>query len=302
MILRVVPSPARASVKYSRFGGYRGVIMKTKLFSKPAIFYCITFGQALGLAMSVKWLGESVLILTMFTPLISSLLMLLWISPESEAKLIPSLLGLTSAGLKGWPLAFCAPYFIHLLGMAALSLFGLAVFVIPEGGLGAGFVLKLAIGLIIGSLFALCEEVGWRGYLLPRVSNGRGVVQAMLLVGFLHGLWHLPLILGTPFYHPDSSPFVIVPLFMVTLTLAGVFYGFLRVWTGSIWPVAIAHGAANGAWNLFEKTNTTKTPLILEFLGGESGVIVIVGLSVVSCWLAATMLRPNFVSRMVYVA
>lgn len=252
--------------------------------------------------MSAKWLGESVLLLTMLTPLTSSLLMLMWISPESDMKRIPSLLGLTTAGLKGWPLAICAPYGIHILGIAALSLFGLAVFVVPDGGFSVDFAINSVAELVIGSLFALCEEVGWRGYLLPRLSNGRGALEAMLLVGFLHGVWHLPLILGTPFYHPDANPSVIVPLFMITLTLAGIFYGYLRVWTGSIWPVAIAHGAANGAWNLFEQTNTTKTPLILEFLGGESGVIVILGLGLISLCLATAMRRPSFVSRMVNVA
>jgi membrane protease YdiL (CAAX protease family) len=269
---------------------------------KPTIFYGLTFGQALALALCVGWLGETVLLLTMLTPLTSGLLMLLWISPEGGARRIPSLLGIASAGLKGWPLAILAPYSIQILGIAALSLWGLAVFVSPEGGFGADFALNAVAELVVGSVFALSEEVGWRGYLLPRVSTGLGAVQAMLLVGFLHGAWHLPLILGTPFYHPDASPFVIVPLFMITLTLAGVFYGFLRVWTGSIWPVAIAHGAANGAWDLFEQTNTTRTPLVLEFLGGESGLIVILSLVVITLILVAVMRRPGFVSRMARVA
>ncbi len=48
-------------------------------------------------------------------------------------------------------------------------------------------------------LFALGEEIGWRGYLLPKLS-GLGPVRAALLAGLLHGLWHLPIILLTPFY------------------------------------------------------------------------------------------------------
>ena len=276
--------------------------MKTKAFPKSAVFFLLAFGQALVLALCFGWLGEAVLVLTMLTPLTSSLIMLLWVAPEGGARRIPALLGITQAGLKGWPLAILAPYGIHLLGIVALSILGVAVFGFPDGGFGVDFALNALIGLIVGTLFALCEEVGWRGYLLPRLSAGRGVVQAMLLVGVLHGLWHLPLILGTPFYHPDANPLVIVPLFMVTLTLAGVFYGFLRVWTGSVWPVAIAHGAANGAWDLFEKTNLTKTPLVVEILGGESGGIMILGLVVVAVSLAAILRRPGFHARMATVA
>jgi hypothetical protein len=32
---------------------------------------------------------------------------------------------------------------------------------------------------------------------------------------------------------------------MVTLTLAGVWYGWLRLWAGSIWPVSLSHSAFN---------------------------------------------------------
>ena len=183
-------------------------------FAKPARFCALAF--ALALALGVPWLGESVLILIMLTPLISALAMLLWLAPEGPAPGVPALLGLNRAGLKAWPPALAAPFGIHLLGMAVLSALGLAVFVAPAGGFGIDFTLNLVIGLIIGSLLALCEEVGWRGYLLPRVWAGRGALQAMLIVGFLHGLWHLPLILGTPFYHPGANPFVTVPMFLIS--------------------------------------------------------------------------------------
>jgi len=265
---------------------------------KPTLFFALAFGLALAVTLCVPWLGENVLILTMLTPLVSALVMLLWIAPEGPARGIPALLGLTRAGLKAWPMALAAPFGIHLLGMALLSAFGLAVFIAPAAGFGIDFTLNLVIGLIIGTLLALCEEVGWRGYLLPRVWAGRGPLQAMLIVGFLHGVWHLPLILGTPFYHPGANPFITVPMFLATLTLVGVFYGFLRIWTGSVWPVALSHGAANSAWNLFAQSNTTRTPLVEEMLGGESGIIVILGLAVICLVLAAAMRRPGFAPRL----
>ncbi len=130
---------------------------------------------------------------------------------------------------------------------------------------------------MIGTLFALGEETGWRGYMLPRLT-GLAIVPAMLLVGFLHGVWHLPLMLTTDYYHSTGNPLIVVPLFLVTLTLAGVFYGFLRIWTGSVWPVAIAHAAANTAWNLSGKVAVTPSVLVQEYIGGESGVIMIAGL------------------------
>ena len=148
-------------------------------------------------------------------------------------------------------------------------------------------------GLVVGTLFALGEEIGWRGYMLPRLL-GRGVVPAMLLVGFLHGVWHLPLMLTTDYYHNTGNPLLVVPLFLVTLTLAGVFFGFLRLWTGSVWAVAIAHAAANMAWEVMSEMTQTQTPLVLEYVGGESGVIMIAGLAVFSFFIIRHMKSGKF--------
>ncbi len=103
---------------------------------------------------------------------------------------------------------------------------------------------NLLLGFAVATLLSLAEEIGWRGYLLPRMF-GYGVVPAMLLVGLLHGTWHLPLLLTTDYYHSGENPWIVTPMFLATLTLAGVFYGILRIWTASVWPVAVAHAAVN---------------------------------------------------------
>lgn len=45
----------------------------------------------------------------------------------------------------------------------------------------------------INSVFAFGEELGWRGFLLPRLMP-LGKTKAYLLVGIIWGLWHAPLI------------------------------------------------------------------------------------------------------------
>ena len=46
----------------------------------------------------------------------------------------------------------------------------------------------LAHFLIIG----LGEEIGWRGYALPRLQDQRPAWQASIILGVIWGLWHLP--------------------------------------------------------------------------------------------------------------
>ena len=86
------------------------------------------------------------------------------------------------------------------------------------------------------------------------------------------------LLLTTNLYHAAGDPRIVVPLFLVTLTLAGVFFGYLRVTTGSIWPVAGAHAAVNVAWGISMEVSQTKSKLVLEYIGGESGILMICGL------------------------
>ena len=250
--------------------------------NRAFLFYAITLALAVAVAFVVPFIGEASLVVTMMTPTIATVIMLTVIAPEGGLRKVLSLLGLDRAGLKGWPLAIGGPFAIHLIGLVILSLAGLAVFVAPNITGSAGLaIFKISTGLVIGTLFALAEETGWRGYMLPRLLSF-GAVPAMLLVGFLHGVWHLPLMLTTDYYHNTGNPLLVVPLFLVTLTFAGVFYGFLRIWTGSVWPVAIAHAAANMAWELMTEMTQTKSPLVLEYVGGESGLIMIGGLLIFS--------------------
>jgi membrane protease YdiL (CAAX protease family) len=248
--------------------------------SKAFIFYAITLALAAIVAVAVPFIGEASLPVTMLTPTIAAVIMLSLVSREGRFREVAALLGLNRAGLKGWPLAIGAPATIHLLGFAILFATGLATFAMPQlTGSPALTAAKILSGFLVGTLFALGEEIGWRGYMLPRLL-GLGAVPAMLIVGFLHGVWHLPIMLTTDFYHNTGNLLLVVPLFLATLTLAGIFYCFLRLWTASVWPVAIAHSVANMAWEVMSEITQTKSALVVEYVGGESGLIVIGGLLV----------------------
>jgi len=50
----------------------------------------------------------------------------------------------------------------------------------------------LLVALIWPPLAALGEELGWRGFLLPRLAGRIGLWPAALAIGLIWGVWHLP--------------------------------------------------------------------------------------------------------------
>lgn len=54
--------------------------------------------------------------------------------------------------------------------------------------------LLLPVFFLVATVFGpLAEELGWRGFALPRLLDARGFVIASLVLGTLHTFWHLPL-------------------------------------------------------------------------------------------------------------
>jgi membrane protease YdiL (CAAX protease family) len=260
---------------------------------KALVFYAIALSLAVLVRVAAPVLGEASAVVTMLTPAVAVAIMLTLVAPEGGWRKVLPDLGLTSAGVKGWPLAIGGPVLIQLCSLVLLLSLGLTALVRPEvTAPAAQIAVKVLSGLVVGTVFAMCEEVGWRGYMLPRML-GMGLVPAMLAVGFLHGVWHLPLLLTTDYYHATGNPWIVAPLFLLTMTLAGVFYGFLRVWTGSVWPVAIAHSAVNMAWALSSEVSATQSPVVLEYIGGESGLVMICGLLIADVILIRVMRRSS---------
>lgn len=115
----------------------------------------------------------------------------------------------------------------------------------PIGMLVALQFLNVLIGGIINTLPALGEELGWRGYLLPKLMP-HGAVPAILVSGVIWGLWHAPLVL-LGYNYPSAPGWLGVLMMCVTCILVGGVLGWLRLRSDSVWPPALAHGVFNAA-------------------------------------------------------
>jgi membrane protease YdiL (CAAX protease family) len=90
------------------------------------------------------------------------------------------------------------------------------------------------------------EEFGWRAYLQQKFMP-LGPRKAVLLVGVIWAVWHWPgILLGRNYgFGYWGAPVVGPLLFVWCLLPASIFYGWLTLRSGSVWPAAIAHGVHN---------------------------------------------------------
>ncbi len=62
-------------------------------------------------------------------------------------------------------------------------------------------------------------------------------------------------------------------MFLLGSAVYGIVEGYLRLATDSVWPSAILHGAHNVFWAVFRTATVASTPLVTEYLAGESGLL-----------------------------
>lgn len=103
--------------------------------------------------------------------------------------------------------------------------------------------IAVTIAPFINILFAMGEELGWRGFLLPQLM-ALGEWKALLLSGAIWGIWHAPATILHGHNFPNH-PYLGVLVMTVGCILLGIIFGWLYLKTKSPWAPALAHGAFN---------------------------------------------------------
>jgi membrane protease YdiL (CAAX protease family) len=109
------------------------------------------------------------------------------------------------------------------------------------------------------------------------------------LVGLVFATWHMPLIFLAPAQvnFPTGNLLLFFPLFYGTFVAASFFFGYLRIYTGSIWPASIAHAVHNAVWNVVGAvTLITAPPLLVNvYLVGDFGLLILIGTVFGAIWV-----------------
>lgn len=140
----------------------------------------------------------------------------------------------------------------------------------PLGSLGdavaRAWPLLLAHIVLQTLVIGLGEEIGWRGWLLPTLTERHGMARATLITGVIWYFWHFPILLGG-----------IGVAFWFAVAVAGFSTLLSLLWLrsgGSIVPAAITHGSVNAPFFFFDAAlPATDDQLAWQAMGGVIAVM-----------------------------
>ena len=152
----------------------------------------------------------------------------------------------------------------------------------------------LILGPIVNVITTMGEELGWRGFLLPKMLP-MGEWKALIWGGVIWGLWHAPAILQGHNY--PEHPILGVLLMIIFCVLMSIIFGWIYLRTRSPWSVAVAHSSLN-AWGglaivfLMPGFDTAFGGTITS-MTGFIGLALFVGLLMVTKGLPVGMEEPT---------
>jgi uncharacterized protein len=100
------------------------------------------------------------------------------------------------------------------------------------------------LGVISGMSHTLGEEIGWRGFLLPRLVQQVGFTWGCLLSGCIWAVWHYPGLLFSD-YNAGTPPVFALSCFTLMVIADSFVIGWLRLKSGNLWTAAVMHASHN---------------------------------------------------------
>lgn len=177
----------------------------------------------------------------------------------------------------GWLVASVA-FFGVLALIASFANFAL---VHPELSGSLSSVPLNAVAMLI--FWSIGEELGWRGYALPRLMKQVGPVWASLVIGIAWWLWHTPgWLVG--FGAPTDISYLAFGVWVVSSSF--VFTYFYIKSAGNVWTAVLLHAGANFSF--------TVVPIMPFNTGGPEAFYILLTLSTISASAAITVMsRPK---------
>jgi uncharacterized protein len=137
---------------------------------------------------------------------------------------------------------------VWLTGIGGFSASGLTAAFSKELGIEVPFAavlgLLVTVGFLEGAFFALGEEIGWRGFLVPELARVTSFTKTALISGAAWAVYHYPLILFADYNSRAPKEYALVAFTWMVVAASFVF-AWLRLKSGSVWTAVILHASHN---------------------------------------------------------
>jgi membrane protease YdiL (CAAX protease family) len=174
------------------------------------MFMAIALGLALAIALTFPQTSALAPLVSIPIPLIATAIVITLATPPGQRRKAWAGLGLGRLGLRGMLPAIALPGAIAFASFAVAAAMGVVRF--SAGAVTPALGIDFLFVLVVFSVVFLGEEIGWRGFLLPRLAEALPLRHSALLTGLLHGVFHLPLYLLSSSYMTAGSRWIVAKL------------------------------------------------------------------------------------------
>jgi uncharacterized protein len=116
---------------------------------------------------------------------------------------------------------------------------------LTTSGLAIRLVMNAIVGLVVVSVLAFFEEIGWRAWMLPRLVTRFGERNAVIASAVIWAAWHVPYALSGIQRIDNVTPATLAILAPFGQIGAGLLLAWLWLRTQSIVILSLAHGSLN---------------------------------------------------------
>ena len=256
----------------------RAFIKRHALFSYYALTFAISWGAVLGMMgltgmpttkAQIEALLPVAILAMLLGPSASGLLLIGLVDGKAGYHELRARLGRWRVDIRWYAIALLLAPLLILAVLMALSV--ISPVYLPGVLTREDKIARLILGLVSAVVTGICEELGWTGFVTPRLRQRYTVLATGLIIGVLWGIWHLVpmVIMPSIAYAAPFSPALYIAVRTVSFLIGSlVAFRVLMVWlydrTQSLLVLILMHTALTAANIIYEP----------EALGGNSNFIL----------------------------
>lgn len=171
-----------------------------------------------------------------------------------------------SSGLGGFPDPDTVKHLVMSMGGTMPPAVAVPLYVLLAG----------TFGVVRGMTSALGEEIGWQGFLVPKLAESAGFTATAFITGVIWALWHYPILIFADF-NAGTKTWYAATCFTVTIVAISFVFTWMRLKSGSLWTVVILHASHNVFVDIFTSLTADrgKTAWYVEEFGAVIPLVAI---------------------------